>query len=103
MHDEYQHGRPRRGWGPRRHPASDACERASVMEFRRITSLPPYALGVIDALKNEARRAGADVIDLAFGNPDIPSPDIAVEKLAEAVYNPRNHRYSSRQGIPKMR
>src|SRR6187549_2131617 len=73
------------------------------MEFRRITSLPPYALGVIDALKNEARRAGADVIDLAFGNPDIPSPDIAVEKLAEAAHRPRNHRYSASRGIPNLR
>jgi len=73
------------------------------MEFRRITSLPPYALGVIDGLKKEARRAGEDVVDLAFGNPDLPSPDVAVEKLVEAVRNPRNHRYSLSRGIPKLR
>ena len=73
------------------------------MEFRRITSLPPYALGVIDGLKKEARRAGEDVVDLAFGNPDLPSPDIAVDKLIEAVRNPRNHRYSLSRGIPKLR
>ena len=52
------------------------------MEFRRISGLPPYVFGVIDSLKAQERRAGKDVIDLAFGNPDIPSPDIAVEKLA---------------------
>jgi len=73
------------------------------MEFRRITSLPPYVFATIDALKIEARRAGADVIDLGFGNPDYPSPDVAVDKLAEAVHNPRNHRYSSSKGIPKLR
>jgi alanine-synthesizing transaminase len=73
------------------------------MEFRRITGLPPYVLAEIDALKTAARRAGDDVIDLAFGNPDIPSPDAAVDKLAEAVHNPRNHRYSSSRGIPKLR
>ena len=73
------------------------------MEFRRITGLPPYVLAEIDALKVAARRAGDDVIDLAFGNPDIPSPDAAVDKLAEAVHNPRNHRYSSSRGIPKLR
>ena len=73
------------------------------MEFRRITSLPPYVFTIIDTLKIEARRAGADVIDLGFGNPDFPSPDVAVEKLAEAVHNPRNHRYSSSRGIPKLR
>jgi alanine-synthesizing transaminase len=73
------------------------------MEFRRITSLPPYVFTIIDSLKVEARRAGADVIDLGFGNPDLPSPDIAVEKLAEAAHNTRNHRYSASRGIPKLR
>jgi alanine-synthesizing transaminase len=73
------------------------------MEFRRINGLPPYVFGIIDSLKIEARRAGADVVDLGFGNPDLPSPDIAVEKLAEAVQNPRNHRYSASRGIPKLR
>ena len=73
------------------------------MEFRRITGLPPYVFTIIDGLKLAERRAGVDVIDLGFGNPDIPSPDIAVEKLTEAVHNPRNHRYSSSKGIPKLR
>ncbi|MBV9253888.1 MAG: aminotransferase class I/II-fold pyridoxal phosphate-dependent enzyme, partial [Actinobacteria bacterium] len=73
------------------------------MEFRRIPGLPPYVLGIMDQLKVAARRAGEDVIDLGFGNPDIPSPDVAVDKLAEAVRNPRNHRYSSSRGIPKLR
>lgn len=73
------------------------------MEFRRITNLPPYVFTIIDGLKIEARRAGEDVIDLGFGNPDLPSPDIAVEKLCEAAHNSRNHRYSSSRGIPKLR
>ncbi len=73
------------------------------MEFRRITSLPPYVFTIIDSLKVEARRAGEDVIDLGFGNPDLPSPEIAVEKLAEAAHNTRNHRYSASRGIPKLR
>src|SRR5919107_863484 len=73
------------------------------MEFRRIPGLPPYVFTIIDGLKIEARRAGRDVIDLGFGNPDIPSPDVAVKKLAEAAHNSRNHRYSSSRGIPKLR
>ena len=71
--------------------------------FRRITGLPPYVFSIINDLKVEARRAGRDVVDLGFGNPDIPSPEIAVEKLAEAARNSRNHRYSSSKGIPKLR
>ncbi len=62
------------------------------MEFRRIENLPPYVFSIINGLKIEARRAGADVVDLGFGNPDIPSPQIAVDKLAEAAQNPKNHR-----------
>src|SRR3984957_4804977 len=73
------------------------------MDFRRINGLPPYVFAHIDALKLGARRAGRDVIDLGFGNPDIASPDVAVEKLAEAARNPRNHRYSSSRGLPKLR
>ena len=73
------------------------------MEFRRINNLPPYVFTIINDLKVEGRRAGHDIIDLGFGNPDLPSPPVAVEKLAEAARNPRNHRYSASKGIPKLR
>ena len=73
------------------------------MEFRRITSLPPYVFTIIDSLKVQRRRDGADIIDLGFGNPDLASPEIAVNKLAEAAVNFRNHRYSASRGIPKLR
>ena len=35
----------------------------------------------MNQLKLEARRAGEDVIDLRFGNPDVPSSRIVVDKL----------------------
>src|SRR5271169_1476594 len=73
------------------------------MEFRRINGLPPYVFATINDLKAAERKSGRDVIDLGFGNPDLPSPDVAVEKLAEAARNPRNHRYSASRGIPKIR
>jgi alanine-synthesizing transaminase len=75
----------------------------SKREFRRIGAVPPYAFAAVDALKTELRRAGHDVIDLGFGNPDIPSPPEAVAKLQEAAAKERNHRYSSSRGIPKLR
>src|SRR5258705_3522354 len=73
------------------------------MEFRRINGMPPYVLAITNELKKEARRSGADVIDFGFGSPDLASPEIAVEKLAEAARNERNHRYSQSKGIPKLR
>jgi alanine-synthesizing transaminase len=74
-----------------------------TVDFRRIPSLPPYVFAEIDRLKQELRRAGEDVIDLGFGNPDLPSPGVAVDKLAEAARNPRNHRYSASRGLPNLR
>ena len=74
-----------------------------MIELRRIGDLPPYAFAEIDRLKLELRRAGEDVVDLGFGNPDIASPPVAVQKLAEAARKARNHRYSATRGIPKLR
>jgi alanine-synthesizing transaminase len=73
------------------------------VEFRRIDRLPPYVFSVVNELKAAARRAGEDIIDLGMGNPDLPSPGPVVEKLVEAARNPRNHRYSSSRGLPKLR
>ncbi|MGZ4397835.1 MAG: aminotransferase class I/II-fold pyridoxal phosphate-dependent enzyme [Gaiellaceae bacterium] len=72
-------------------------------EFRRVVDLPKYVFAEIDALKQELRRAGEDVIDLGFGNPDLPSHPLAIEKLKEAAEKPRNHRYSQSRGIPRLR
>jgi len=73
------------------------------MEFRRIERLPPYVLSVVTEAKAAARRAGEDIIDLGMGNPDLASPQVVVDKLAEAARNPRNHRYSTSRGIPRLR
>ncbi len=73
------------------------------MQFRRIDNLPPYVFAEVNQLKLEARRAGEDIIDLGFGNPDVASPPGVVEKLVEAARNPRNHRYSASRGIPNLR
>ena len=72
-------------------------------EFRRIKRLPPYVFQVVNELKMKLRRAGDDVIDLGMGNPDLPTPTHIVNKVIEAVQNPRNHRYSASAGIPKLR
>jgi len=65
--------------------------------------LPPYVFSIVDSMKMEARRAGEDIIDLGMGNPDQGTPQHIVDKLAEAIYNARNHRYSVSKGIYKLR
>ena len=72
-------------------------------EFYRIQKLPPYVFAVINEMKAKARAAQMDVIDLGMGNPDGATPRIVVNKVIEAVRNPRNHRYSQSKGIPHLR
>lgn len=73
------------------------------MKFRRIDELPPYVLAEVNRRSHEVRRTGVDVIDLGFGNPDIPSPPVVVDKLVEAARNPKNHAYSASKGLPNLR
>lgn len=73
------------------------------MEFRRIDRLPPYVLAVVTELRAQARRAGEDIVDLGMGNPDLATPQPIVDKLTEAANVPKNHRYSTSRGIPKLR
>ncbi|KAB0572018.1 LL-diaminopimelate aminotransferase [Brucella pituitosa] len=72
-------------------------------EFHKVRRLPPYVFEQVNRLKASARAAGADIIDLGMGNPDLPTPKNIVDKLCEAVQDPRAHRYSSSKGIPGLR
>jgi alanine-synthesizing transaminase len=72
-------------------------------EFHKVRRLPPYVFEQVNRLKASARSAGADIIDLGMGNPDLPTPKAIVDKLCEVVRDPRTHRYSSSRGIPGLR
>tara|TARA_R110002126_G_scaffold5453_54_gene29013 strand:- start:2699 stop:3919 length:1221 start_codon:yes stop_codon:yes gene_type:complete len=71
--------------------------------FHRIKRLPPYVFAEVNAMKARARAAGEDVIDFGMGNPDSATPQHIVDKLVEAVADPRTHRYSTSRGIPGLR
>jgi len=75
----------------------------STDDFSLIKRLPPYVFNVVNEYKTKARAQGEDIIDLGMGNPDQATPRHIVDKLIEAASNPRNHRYSSSAGIPKLR
>src|SRR2546423_10178535 len=72
-------------------------------EFHRIRRLPPYVFEQVNRAKAVARNAGADIIDLGMGNPDLPAPAHVIEKLKETVGKPRTDRYSSSRGIAGLR
>ena len=73
------------------------------MAAARMHRLPPYLFGKINALKHRLRSDGIDIIDLAMGNPNDPTPQVVVDKLAEAAAIKRNQRYSVSQGLLNLR
>ncbi|UDL95086.1 LL-diaminopimelate aminotransferase [Lichenihabitans sp. PAMC28606] len=74
-----------------------------MTDFHRVRRLPPYVFEQVNRLKAAARNAGADIIDLGMGNPDLPAPKHVVDKLIETVGKPRTDRYSSSKGIAGLR
>ena len=72
-------------------------------DFNKLNRLPPYILSEVTELTRARRRAGEDIIDLGMGNPDLPTPPHVIDKICEAAHDPRNHRYSSSQGLPNLR
>jgi alanine-synthesizing transaminase len=74
-----------------------------VQVAERVTRLPPYMFGRINALLYNKRRAGDDVIDLGMGNPSDPPQELVIEKLAEAARDVGNHGYSKNIGITNLR
>jgi alanine-synthesizing transaminase len=78
-------------------------ENHKIKVSNRITRLPPYIFGRLNAMKYAKRRANVDVIDLGMGNPSDPPAPAVVEKLREAALDPRNHRYSQSIGLFNLR
>ncbi|MBV8567511.1 MAG: LL-diaminopimelate aminotransferase [Methylobacteriaceae bacterium] len=74
-----------------------------MTDFHRVRRLPPYVFEEVNRLKAKARAAGADIIDLGMGNPDLPAPRHIIDKLIETVGKPRTDRYSASKGIPGLR
>ena len=74
-----------------------------VEPSKRIKTLPPYLFAKIDAMKDEVKKRGVDIIDLGVGDPDTPTPKHIIEKLKEAAENPANHKYPSYVGLLSFR
>lgn len=73
------------------------------LEFHKIRRLPPYVFEQVNRKAAALRAAGADIIDLGMGNPDLPTPKHIIDKLCETAYKPKVNRYSASRGIPGLR
>ena len=74
-----------------------------MTDFHRIRRLPPYVFEQVNRVKAAARNAGADIVDLGMGNPDLDAPAHVVDKLKDTIGRPRTDRYSASKGIPGLR
>src|SRR6476619_3430133 len=72
-------------------------------EFYRVRRLPPYVFEQVNHAKAAARNAGADIIDLGMGNPDLSTPPHVIAKLKETLGKPRTDRYSASRGSTGLR
>lgn len=72
------------------------------MRAQRLEQLPPYLFVEIDRLKERRRLAGASLLDLGIGDPDLGAPPELVEALVAALSEPRHHRYPPDRGAPAL-
>lgn len=81
----------------------DRTNKFVIQPSNRIERLPPYLFARINKMKLNKRQQNIDIIDLGMGNPTDPTPEVIVDRMAEAAKDPRNHRYSMSNGIVGLR
>jgi LL-diaminopimelate aminotransferase len=74
-----------------------------MKQARRLDKAPPYLFVEIEANIKKALEQGIDVINLGIGDPDMPTPDFVIDKMAEAIRNPKYHAYPEYSGSDEYR
>ncbi|HEY8192896.1 MAG TPA: LL-diaminopimelate aminotransferase [Gaiellaceae bacterium] len=70
---------------------------------RRLDAVPPYLFAELERQIAAKKREGIDVISLAIGDPDLPTPPAIVEAAATALRYPSAHRYPTNHGTDELR
>ena len=70
---------------------------------KKLQELPPYLFLEIDILKKKMAEEEKDIIDLSVGDPDIPTPDFIIDRVKEAMTDPKNHRYPFGTGMIQLK
>lgn len=74
-----------------------------MKQARRLDNAPPYLFVEIEANIKKALEQGRDVINMAIGDPDLPTPDFVIDKMTEAIRNPIYHAYPEYSGSYEFR
>lgn len=75
----------------------------TIIPSRRVEDIKEYYFST--KLKEIAamKAAGADIISLGIGGPDLPPPSEVIETMTEALHDPTSHGYQPHVGIPELR
>ncbi len=69
----------------------------------RLNQIPPYLFAEINKKIEAAKKSGVDVISLAIGDPDMPTPGHIIAELERAARDPKNHQYPDYEGLYAFR
>jgi len=74
------------------------------MQFaQRLEKIPPYLFAELDRKRNELISQGVDIINMAIGDPDKPTPVHIVNAMHEAIDDPTTHNYPPYRGTKEYR
>src|SRR5689334_2644434 len=78
---------------PRHRDIKRVAEECVMKLSQRLQSLPPYHFAEYSRKIAELRASGVDVISLAMGDPDLPTPPEVLDALTQSAQQPINQRY----------
>jgi len=70
---------------------------------RRLDNAPPYLFVEIEDSIKKAQAQGVDVINLAIGDPDLPTPPFIINRMVEALKDQKYHCYPEYDGCIEFR
>ncbi len=70
---------------------------------KRLERIPPYLFAQLERKIADKKAQGIDVISLGIGDPDMPTPQLVVDALRDAVTDTSTHQYPSNRGRPEFR
>ncbi len=74
-----------------------------TVQSERLRRIGAYLFADLDRKKEEQEAKGVDVISLAIGDPDLPTPPHIIAALAEGARDPRTHQYPPYPGTAEFR
>lgn len=70
---------------------------------KRLEKIPPYLFAELNRKREQLGLQGVDIINLALGDPDKPTPNQILQTMHQAIDDPSTHNYPPYQGTQEFR